>query len=294
MINLKKKIVLGTWSLSGDLGEVKMSQIYSLINYCIKKNYIEFDIAPTYGFGKIDKIFSEFKSYNLKINTKFGYDKDRKKNFSLSVLKKSIYDSYRYHGRLNAVFLHNPREEIKNWNAIIKFMNVLKSEKIIKYSGISVARDFYPDTSILNEFDIVQDEINILRKGNLLKKKNQFKLMARSPLATGVLSNNFNINSKYSKEDYRNSWLKGKRKKNILEQTRLIKKIFGKNIIDASYSYLLHNINVDKIIFGFKDIKQLENILMINKYKKISDKKLLLLFKLHKDNYFFNKNEILY
>ena len=56
MINLKKKIVLGTWSLSGDLGEVKMSQIYSLINYCIKKNYIEFDIAPTYGFGKIDKI----------------------------------------------------------------------------------------------------------------------------------------------------------------------------------------------------------------------------------------------
>ncbi len=275
MKDLKKKIVLGTWSLSGDLGPVKMKQTYKLIDHSIKNGFKEFDIAPTYGFGKIDKIFSKFKSKKIRINTKIGYDSERKKNFSITVLRKSIYTSYNYHGKLNTVFLHNPRNEIKDWNKIINFMKNLKEQKIIKYMGISLARDYYPEFGILKEFDIIQDEINILRGGSLLNKKNNFKLMARSPLATGILSNKFNINSKFSKQDYRYSWLSGKRKKIILSQLDDLKKIFGKNIMNASYSYLLHNNNIDQIIFGFKDFLQLENIFKITSLKKLSKKKLI-------------------
>jgi aryl-alcohol dehydrogenase-like predicted oxidoreductase len=283
--DLKKKIVLGTWSLSGDLGPVNTEKTYQLIDHSIKKGFKEFDIAPTYGFGKIDKIFSEFKKENLKINTKIGYDSNRKKNFSISVLKKSVHVSYHYHGVLNTVFLHNPRYEIKDWNKIINFMNGLKKKNIIKFMGISLARDYCPEINILNEFDVIQDEINILRRGDLLNKKNNFKLMARSPLATGILSNKFNINSKFSTQDYRYNWLKGKRKKIILSQVDALKKIFGKNITNTSYSYLLHNNNIDKIIFGFKDILQLENIFKVTTLKKLSKKKINLLLELSKKNY---------
>jgi aryl-alcohol dehydrogenase-like predicted oxidoreductase len=290
--DLKKKIVLGTWSLSGDLGPVKTKHTYQLIDYSIKKGLKEFDIAPTYGFGKIDKIFSDFKKEKIKINTKIGYDKNRKKNFSISVLTKSVYTSYNYHGKLNTVFLHNPRNEIKDWNKIIDFMKGLKEKNITRYTGISLARDYYPDINILNEFDIIQDEVNILRRSSLLNKKNKFKLMARSPLATGILSNKFNINSKFSKQDYRYSWLRGKRKKIILSQIDGLKKIFGKDITNTSYSYLLHNNNIDKIIFGFKDILQLENILKITTLKKLSKKKINLLLALDKKNYLLKHKDI--
>lgn len=294
MINLKKKIVLGTWSLSGDLGPVKTNQIYQLIDHCIKRGFREFDLAPTYGFGEIDKIFSDFKKQNIKINTKIGYDKKRKKNFSISVLKKSVYSSYAYHGILNTLFLHNPRDEITDWYKIINFMNDLKNKKIIKYMGISLARDHYPEVNILNEFDIIQDEINILRRGKLINKKNNFKLMARSPLATGILSNKFNINSRYTKQDYRYNWLRGKRKKIILNQINHLKQIFGKDIMSSSYSYLLHNSNIDKIIFGFKDILQLENIFKIADLKKLSKKKINLLLDLDKKNYLLKDKKFLY
>jgi len=292
--NLEKKIVLGTWSLSGDLGPVKTEQTYKLIDYCIKKGFREFDTAPTYGFGLMDKVLSDFKTENIKINTKIGYDSDRKKNFSVDVLKKSVFDSYDYHGILNTLFLHNPRNEIKDWHKIINFMNDLKNNKIIKYSGISLARDYYPEINILNEFDIIQDEINILRISKLVNKKNNFKLMSRSPLATGILSNKFNINSKYSKQDYRYNWLRGKRKKVILDQVESLKKILGKDILNSSYSYLLHNNNINKIIFGFKDTFQLQNILEITKLKKLSEKKINLLLDLHKNNFFLKEKKLFY
>ena len=104
------------------------------------------------------------------------------------------------------------------------------------------------------------------------------------------------LNSKFSKQDYRYSWLRGKRKKIILSQIDGLKKIFGKDITNTSYSYLLHNNNIDKIIFGFKDILQLENILKITTLKKLSKKKINLFSALDKKNYLLkNKDrELLY
>ena len=118
--------------------------------------------------------------------------------------------------------------------------------------------------------------------------------MARSPLATGILSDKFNINSKYSKQDYRYNWLRGKRKKVILDQVESLKKILGKDILNSSYSYLVHHNNIDKIIFGFKDIFQLQNIFKITKLKKLSEKKIDLLLELYKNNFFLKDKKLLY
>ena len=64
--------------------------------------------------------------------------------------------------------------------------------------------------------------------------------------------------------------------------------------MNASYSYLLHNNNIDKIIFGFKDILHLNNIFKINKFKKLSKKKIILLSELERKNYFLNNKDLLY
>ena len=191
MKNFFKKIIIGTWSISGDLGKIRRKQRYQLIEKCIQNGFLEFDIAPTYGKGKIDTFFSNLKNFKLKINTKLGYNKNFHKDFTISNLKKSLDSSLKLHEKINIIFLHNPRNEIKNWDKIIYFLKDIKKQKLVKNIGISLARDFYPPVSILNEFDYVQDEINLLRNSILLSKINKFKIIARSPLATGILADNF-------------------------------------------------------------------------------------------------------
>ena len=61
MNNLKSKIIIGTWSLSGDYGRVDKKNANKVINECIKKKFLEFDTAPTYGKGVADKLLSKFK-----------------------------------------------------------------------------------------------------------------------------------------------------------------------------------------------------------------------------------------
>ena len=292
MNTVKKKIVIGTWSLSGDLGKVDKKEAIKILDYCIDNNFKEFDIAPTYGYGIIDDIFSRYKNYKLKINTKFGYDSERKKNFSISILRASINKSYDLHGKINTVFLHNPRLEIKDWKKTIEFMQNLKSKKIVNSIGISLARDYYFDKKILNEFDVVQDEINLLRLGNLIYRKNKFQLMARSPLATGILSNKFSKFSKYEKQDYRNGWLKGQRKKNILNQKKKLIQIFGKNLTDASYAYLLNHDKINKIIFGVKNLNHVNFLKRFDKLKIISSVKICKLKKLHDQNFGFKTKNL--
>jgi len=295
-----KKIVIGSWSLSGDLGATYEKESYKLIKRCIQLGYLEFDIAPTYGNGKIDFIFSKFNNFNLRINTKFGYDKNLKKNFSVSVLEDSLYKSLNFHKKINCIFLHNPRNEIQDWDKIINFMKDIKSQKLVKYIGISLARDFYPPISVMNEFDYIQDEINLLRTTILLKnntfikRKKKFKIMARSPLAGGILSDTFSINRRFDANDYRYSWLRGNRLVNIFNQAQSLKKILGNNIFLYSYAFLFQNPKIDKIVCGFRNIKQLNQILNLKKIKKINTNKLNAINDLQIKNFNFPKKLNIY
>ena len=120
--------------------------------------------------------------------------------------------------------LHNPRNEIQNWDEIIEILNIYK--KINKKIGISLARNFYFPNKILNKFDFIQDEFNLLRIDPIYKMR-KFKncLAARSPFANGILTSKFNYNSKFLATDHRSSWLKDKRLKNICKQKEILEKL---------------------------------------------------------------------
>ena len=64
--------------------------------------------------------------------------------------------------------------------------------------------------------------------------------------------------------------------------------------MNSAYAYLLHNKNINKIIFGFKDIIQLKNIIKIHKLKKLPPQKEILLFKLVEKKYFSEDVDLLY
>lgn len=284
MVNkFHSKVIIGTWSLSGDFGHVHKSQIYKSIEVAIKNNFLEFDTAPTYGNQKMQTILSEItrNEKNIKINTKCGYNLDSIKTFKDVDIINSIDLSLKQFGKINTLFLHNPRDEIKNWPYIIGILKEYKKKKHIKNIGISLAKDFYFVKKIMNQFDYLQDEINLLRPLNIdYLSTFKAKLMARSPLASGCLSGKLKIESKFSNSDVRSRWLSDKKRlKNIIFQVNEIKKITGVNLKDFSKIYLLQNKNIDKVIFGIKKhehitelVKSIDNsrILSKEKIKKIS------------------------
>ena len=289
---IKKKIILGTRSLSGDMGEVNKKNISKTIEYAIEKNFIYYDTAPVYGNGEIDKVLSIYKK-EIIVNTKCGYNSSNtKKTFQLSDIQRTLEKSLQFFEKINIFYLHNPRHEIKDWNKIIYFLKDLKKKKLIKFIGISLARDYYFSKEILNQFDFIQDEFNLLRiiKHDLYNSI-KAKIIARSPLASGVLSSNFNINSKFSKKDYRYNWLRGLRKKNILFQVSELKKIIKNNIESYAFSFLLYNKKVTYINYGIKNKEHINFLLDKKSFFKIDDKDIKKIISLSKNNYKLNLNQ---
>ena len=291
----RSKVIIGTWSLSGDLGKISKKNIYNSIEKSLKKKFFEFDTAPTYGLGKIDTILSEIckGEKKIKINTKCGYNNNGIKTFAIDDIKKSVDSSLIKFDRINTLFLHNPRKEIKDWNYLINFLLDYKKNNHIKNIGISLARDFYFNKKTMNRFDYLQDEINLLRPQAINKLKDfNSKIMARSPLASGCLSEKLSLNSKFSKKDYRNSWLgKKNRLKNILFQIKEIQKITGKNLRSFSKIFLLKNKHINKVIFGIKNPDHVDEIEKdINNFKMIDNEKNIQIFSLAKNNYNLPKN----
>ena len=201
MGSLKKKIIIGTWSLTNQFGKIKKTEIEDILDYSIKNNFTEFDTAPNYGGGEIEKILSDFKNNKnskIKVNTKFGNGRDNIKSFKINDIKKSIDKSIELFGKINTIYIHNPRCSVNKNEKIIDILCRYKENAYVKKIGISIARDFYYNRSILNRFDYIQDEVNVLFFKNLNFLKNiNAKIVARSPLASGCLSGSLNINKKY-------------------------------------------------------------------------------------------------
>ena len=174
MSSYKNKIIIGTWSLSGDFGKVSKKKVIETLESCINNGFKEFDTAPTYGSGKMHTILSKITRgiKDIKINTKCGYNLKNEKTFSIKDITNSINKSLEEFSNINTLYLHNPRNEINNWDKIIDLLKNYKKSGLIKYIGISFARDFYFPKKIVNEFDYVQDEINLLHSNhiNILKK----------------------------------------------------------------------------------------------------------------------------
>jgi len=294
--HLKKKIIIGTWSWSGMYKTISIYDIKKLINKCILNNFLEFDTSPSY--KKADKILLEFKKKNPKIliNTKCGWDLNMKRTYDIDQIKKGIENTIEKFGKINVLQLHNPRDEIKNWDLIIEMFSWYKKKKSINYSGISLARNHYFPSRILNSFDFIQDEFNLLRIDPIKKIKNYKNILAaRSIFANGILTDGFNYKSIYKANDHRSAWLKGDRKKNIFAQKEFLEKLSKDNIAKFAMNFAMHNKMFDKFIYGFRTDRQFE-IFMNNlkNLKPLEKKTIQKIFNLHQNNKFFLNKKLRY
>ena len=196
------KVVIGTWPLSGDFGPVGLKKIHEVLEHCYNIGFKEYDTAPNYGNGFMEfclnKVFHD--KPDVKINTKIGNIPFHGKSFDLNDLKRSFEQSLKRLSGLaiNVLFLHNPRNEVDDFNPLVDFMNEMKLQGKIKYLGVSRARDFIYDRVLnLNHFDVIQDDMNLLYRPNNFAPNKKF-FMARSPLASGILSGKMKFDTAFS------------------------------------------------------------------------------------------------
>ena len=290
---IKKKIIIGSWSWSDQYKKIKRSEIENVITLCLDYGIMEFDTSPTY--GKAELILSELKKKNKRvlINTKCGWDLNLKKNFNGKGFIEGIERSLDIFGKINILQLHNPRNEINNWNKIFNLLNHYKNKNYIKMIGISLARNFYFSKRILSRFDFIQDEFNLLRVDAIYKLKNYKNLIAaRSPFANGILTKKFNTNIAFHKNDHRKIWLKGKRLKNIYMQKKIISNfIKGKNIEKFSLDFILSHQTFNKIIIGIRTCNHFHELIEnLKNFKKIDNNIINKIININKTNYFFSKS----
>ncbi len=155
------------------------------------------------------------------------------------------------------------------------YLKKLKKNKKINDYGLSLSKEYKYSKKFLDKFKIIQLDHNIIYLDSFFSKNFFNKnIYARSPFASGTIF--LDYRKKYENSDFRSKWLSPERKKIIISQIKFLKKIYKIKILDLSIYFLLNDDFVNKIIFGFKNLKQLKVFLKIVKKTK-------------KDN--FNSNE---
>ncbi len=267
-----KKIILGTWPISGDYSKANDEESIKMLKYAYRSGILEFDTAPNYGFGRseslIGRSFKNFKN-KPKINTKIGNNHNKKKSFNLSIIKKTFENSLKMLmiSKVNILYLHNPRN-LKNQTKILNYLKSLKNKKKINNYGLSISKDYKYDSKFIEKFKIIQLDYNILYLKNYFYKYFKNKVIhARSPFAAGTI---FLLNNKkkFSKNDFRKKWVTIKRKRIIMNQLETIKKKYKKDIYNLSLNFLFNDSFANKIIFGVKNKSQL--ISLIKQTQKIN------------------------
>lgn len=226
---MKDNIIIGTWPLSGDFGAVERDQVSETLERSVSYGLTSFDTAPNYGSGSMEAKLGEMLPRNpaITIHTKIGNRPSGGKSFAIKDMEDSINQSIERLGttRLGYVFLHNPRSEIEDYSIVHEMFDRMEEEEIIFGRGLSCARNIaYEDLTDLSEFDVVQDDHNLLRSSPYAGDY-RYRFLARSPLASGLLGGHITPETKFEAIDHRSGWLTGKRLSALCAQVEAIRHV---------------------------------------------------------------------
>ncbi len=312
-INNVSKIGFGTWGLSGDAyGSISVKKSRYLLEHAFKKKINFYDTAPSYGYGKVEKILSSLikkRRKNIFLSTKVGLHKKKNTafkqidlfNFKPDFIKKQLDESLTRlkTSYVDILFLHSPtKKNCKNISQLKKLMDQLKKDGKIRYSGISPKSPKDGIYFLLKEkFDFVQLNFNLIDHRIFesgiydLCKKKKIKIIARTPFNLGFLAKKYNLikikNNK--KNDHRSQW--NIQQLNIWNNSYdLFNNLIKKNSM-ASFAlrFCLSYKSVFAVIPGMMDIDQVNvNSKKINK-RKLGNKILLKIKKIYAQNEFLLK-----
>jgi aryl-alcohol dehydrogenase-like predicted oxidoreductase len=235
-----------------------------------------FDTADSYGFGRSESLLGivlSRKRQDVVIATKVGVVRDAgaalKKDFSKQHIFQAIDGSLR---RLRTDYVdlyqaHNPTIEKLQREEIQEAMERLQEIGKIRYWGVSISTN-EEGIEIINRGwgHALQVLYNILNQSPAselfpLAKQKGYGIIARVPLASGLLTGKFRSGSTFAADDVRQNFLTQKRLEEALPRVDEVRAIIGgsvRSLAEAALQFVLANDAVSTTIPGARNARQVE------------------------------------
>ena len=218
------EIGLGCWEIGGSWGDVSEHDAREILKKALDKGVNFFDTADVYGDGRSEKFLGELiKSTSEKIfvTTKSGrrwrgtnYPRGYKQKHIEEFIDRSLINLGI--DCIDLLQLHCPPSEICSKKETYEMMDEIVKKGKIAYYGVTVHK--LSDAMEAIQFPNVksiQIVFNIFRQKpaeSFFKeaKKRNVAIIARGPLASGLLTGEINQETKFPENDHRNYNINGK------------------------------------------------------------------------------------
>ncbi len=235
-----------------------------------------FDTADSYGFGRSESLLGLVLSRTrrevviaTKVGVVRGSDGRLRKDFSSRHISHAVDGSLK---RLRTDYidlyqLHNPTLEEVAHDDIHEAMDRLQEVGKIRYWGVSVNT---PDEGIEiirrgwgYALQVLYNVLNQAPAGELfpLAKEKGYGIIARVPLASGLLSGKFRLDTTFPADDVRQNFLTPRRLEEVIPRVDEAKSIIGgtaRSLAEGALRFALSDGAVSSVIPGARNVRQVE------------------------------------
>jgi aryl-alcohol dehydrogenase-like predicted oxidoreductase len=208
---------LGTWQLGSDWGDVDETTALDILAASIEAGVTLFDTADVYGDGRSEQLIGRFlrehRDANVLVATKMGRRVDQQpENYTLANFR-DWNDRSRHNlgvDRLDLVQLHCPPTPVYRSDEVFDALDTMVDEGRIANYGVSVERADEALTAIARpNVASVQIILNAFRQKPLdsvlpAADAAGVGILARVPLASGLLSGRYTKETTFAADDHRN------------------------------------------------------------------------------------------
>ena len=209
-------IGLGTWQLGADWGDVDEADALAVLDAAREAGVTFFDTADVYGDGRSETLIGrwlrEHPDSGVTVATKMGRRMPQEhENYSLDHFRAWTDRSRANLGvdTLDLVQLHCPPTSVYGEDAVFDALDSLVEEGAIANYGVSVEKVEEALTAIARpHVASVQIILNVFRRKPLeevlpLAAAHGVGIIARVPLASGLLSGKYDEDTQFAADDHR-------------------------------------------------------------------------------------------
>lgn len=276
------EIGFGGWPIGGPVdlfgipvgcGPVDDRQSLAALERARELGVTLYDTADSYGLGHSEELIGSCAALkDCVIATKVGNARTATgpiKLFSRDHIRKSIEQSLARlrHEAVDLYQLHNPPPEVWQADDVFETLQQLKSEGKIRLSGVSISTMEAGIHLIeAGKADCLQVLFNVFNQEPAkellpLAEKHGIGIIARVPLASGLLSGKFTSDTQFAADDYRKNYLSPKRMREAIPKVERLKKIAtdaGATPAQIALAFILKHTAVSAPIPGAKTPEQVE------------------------------------
>jgi aryl-alcohol dehydrogenase-like predicted oxidoreductase len=213
---LVSAVGLGTWQLGADWGEVSEGDAHAVLEASLEAGVTFFDTADVYGDGRSEQLIGSFlkdhPDTGITVATKMGRRMDQvPENYVLDHFRQWTDRSRQNLGvdRLDLVQLHCPPTPVYSSDAVYDALDQLVSDGVIAAYGVSVEKTSEALEAIARpnvaSVQIILNAFRLKPLDEVLPAASAagVGIIARVPLASGLLSGKYTKDTVFAENDHR-------------------------------------------------------------------------------------------